>query len=55
MSKKHWLDLKEELKVPDWEQNKVNGYKMAKCGYQRKDTTLEKNKVTCIYCLKLID
>lgn len=54
MGKVHYIDLTQELKVPYWEQNKLNGYKMAKCGYQRKDTTLEKNKVTCKQYIKLI-
>lgn len=55
MSEIHLLDLEEDIKVPVWEQNKLNGYKMAKCGYQRKYTTLDSNKATCKHCIKLID
>ena len=54
MRNAHYLDLGEDLKIPSWEENKKNGYKMAICGYQRKDTTLIKNKVTCKQCLKLM-
>ena len=37
MSKMHYFDLDGDLKVPNWEENKRNGYKIAACGYQRKN------------------
>ena len=50
--KVHLLDLHGEVKVPEWNESKINGYKIARCGYQRKLTTLKLEDVTCKTCLK---
>lgn len=39
MSKVHLIDYIEDSKVPAWDENKMDGYTVCKCGYQRKKTT----------------
>ena len=48
----HLLDRVGDSKVPYCNEYKVNGYKVAICGYQRKYTTTELNEVTCKICLR---
>lgn len=50
MGKIHYLDLEHDLNIPD-EFRIGNG---TICGYQRKETTLKKEEVTCKLCLKKI-
>lgn len=51
----HLEDFEENLKVPSWDENKLNGYTVCKCGYQRKESTHHEEKVTCKKCLKIIE
>lgn len=55
MNKIHLIDHTEDSKVPNWDENKQNGYAICKCGYQRKKSTINEDKVTCRKCLKLIE
>lgn len=54
MSKVHLADMVSNSKVPLWEENRMNGYRMTVCGYQRKETTIIKSKVTCKRCKKIM-
>lgn len=47
--KVHYFDLTEHLKVP---MHLREGYKMSKCGYLRKETTIDFDEVTCKLCIK---
>jgi len=49
----HLLNRVENNKVPDWNKSKQDGHRIAKCGYQRKNTTDQLDQVTCKICLKI--
>lgn len=51
----HYHDIQHEKSIPVWDENKQNGLKGTLCGYQRKNATIDKNKVTCKYCKKYIE
>ncbi|MFT9496353.1 hypothetical protein [Anaerosolibacter sp.] len=48
----HLLDRVGDKKVPHWNKAKKEGYRVAKCGYQRKQTSKEIDEVTCNLCLR---
>jgi Zn ribbon nucleic-acid-binding protein len=54
MAKVHLVDWEEDNKVPFWDENKLNGYTICKCGYQRKRSTHFDDEVTCKICLRYI-
>lgn len=51
----HLLNRTEDNKVPSWNLVKGEWYRMTACGFQRKNVTTDKNKVTCKRCLKKIN
>lgn len=46
--KTHYFNLKEHIKIPVGIRSDC---KMAQCGYLRKETTEDKEKVTCKLCI----
>ena len=53
--KTHLHDVEHEAKIPDWDENKINGYRATCCGYQRKLVTSDRREVTCKICLREIE
>lgn len=53
--KVHLYDPEHENKIPNYDENKVLGYKATACGYQRKRVSNNHKKVTCKLCLKIIN
>jgi hypothetical protein len=48
------IDILEDNKVPEWDENKQLGYAVCKCGYQRKEYTFRDDEVTCRACNNVI-
>lgn len=50
MVKIHLVDLLEDSKVPSYNDFKIRGWRISKCGYQRQQTTRNIENVTCKMC-----
>jgi hypothetical protein len=48
----HLLDIEEDDKVPLTDKSKRKGWRISKCGYQRKYTSTNIEDVDCKICLR---